>query len=69
MEIEEISAKGRAGAMGEEPDDLDLDCWGGVIPGRAVHGTPELDSLHEPKIGVPESIRASISKRNESNGQ
>jgi hypothetical protein len=25
--------------------------------------------LHEPKIGVPESIRASIYKRNESNGQ
>jgi hypothetical protein len=69
MEIEEISAKARACVRVKEPDDLDLDCRGGVIPCRAVHGTPELDSLHEPKIGVPESIRASISKRNESNGQ
>jgi hypothetical protein len=69
MEIEEASAKVRSGAPGEEPEDYDLDYWGGVIPVTTVHGTPEPDSLHEPKIGVPDSIRASISKWNESNGQ
>jgi len=67
MEIEEASAKIRAEGPGEEPEDLELDFWGGVIPVTTVLGTPEPDPVHEPKIGVPDSIRASISKWNGSN--
>ncbi len=66
MEIEEASAKVRSGGPGEEPEDLDLDYWGGVIPITTVHGMPEPDAENTPKIGVPDSIRASISKWNES---
>ena len=64
MEIEEASAKVRSGGPGEEPEDLESDFWGGVIPITTVHGTPEPDPVHAPKIGVPDSIRASISKWN-----
>ena len=66
MEIEEASAKTRSGGPGEESEDLDLDFWGGVIPVTTVYGTPEPDPQFEPKIGVPDSIRASISRWNES---
>jgi nitroimidazol reductase NimA-like FMN-containing flavoprotein (pyridoxamine 5'-phosphate oxidase superfamily) len=64
MEIEEASAKIRAEGPGEEPEDLELDFWGGVIPVNTVLGTPEPDPLHAPKVGVPDSIRASITKWN-----
>lgn len=40
MEIEEASAKIRAEGPGEEPEDLELDFWGGVIPVNTVLGTP-----------------------------
>jgi uncharacterized protein len=66
MKIEEASAKIRAEGPGEEPEDLKLDYWGGVIPVRTVLGTPEPDAVNEPNIGVPQSIRASIAKWNES---
>lgn len=66
MKIEEGSAKVRAEGPGEEPEDLDLDYWAGVIPVTTVLGAPEPDAVHEPKIGVPDSIRASITKWNES---
>ena len=66
MEIEEASAKIRAEGPGEEPEDLELEYWGGVIPVTTLFGTPEPDPVHEPKIGVPDSIRASISRWNES---
>jgi len=64
MNIEEASAKVRAEGPGEEPEDLDLDFWGGVIPVATLLGTPEPDAVNEPKIGVPDSIRASITKWN-----
>ena len=66
MKIEEASAKIRAEDPGEEPEDHELDYWGGVIPVTTLFGTPEPDPVHEPKIGVPDSIRASISRWNES---
>jgi nitroimidazol reductase NimA-like FMN-containing flavoprotein (pyridoxamine 5'-phosphate oxidase superfamily) len=64
MEIEEASAKIRAEGPVEEPEDLDLEYWGGVIPVTTVFGTPEPDPVHRPKIGVPDSIRASITRWN-----
>jgi hypothetical protein len=64
MEIEEASAKIRGEGPGEEPEDLDSDFWSGVIPVKTVLGSPKPDPVHEPKIGVPDSIHASISKWN-----
>jgi hypothetical protein len=66
MKIEEASVKIRAEGPGEEPEDLELDYWGDVIPVTTLFGTPEPDPVHEPKIGVPDSINASISRWNES---
>lgn len=53
MDIEEASAKVRSGGPGEEPEDLDLDFWGGVIPVTTVHGTPEPDAENDPKSASP----------------
>lgn len=64
MKIDEASAKIRAEGPGEEPEDLELDFWGGVIPVTTVHGVPEPDEVHAPKVGVPDSIKASIDKWN-----
>jgi len=43
LPIEEASAKVRTGGPVEEPADLELDVWGGVIPVQAVFGRPEAD--------------------------
>ncbi len=64
LDIEEFSAKVRGGGPGEEPEDLESDYWGGVIPVRTVLGAPEPDPVNVPRMGVPDSIRASISKWN-----
>ena len=67
MEIEETSVKTRAGGPGDEPEDLETDFWAGVISVQTVLGTPEPDAENVPRGGVPDSIRAAISKWNESN--
>ncbi len=64
MEIQEASAKIRAGGPDEEAEDLEMDYWGGVIPVTTLFGIPEPDPMHEPKIGVPNSIRASVKRWN-----
>jgi hypothetical protein len=64
MEIEEASAKVRVGDPGDEPEDIALDYWAGVIPIETVYGVPEPDSVYPPKMEVAESIKASITKWN-----
>ena len=41
FEIEEASAKSRSGPPKDNPKDLQLDVWAGVVPLRTVRGRPE----------------------------
>ncbi|MET0148837.1 MAG: pyridoxamine 5'-phosphate oxidase family protein [Acidimicrobiales bacterium] len=41
LEVEEMSAKARTGGPIDEPDDLDLPVWAGVVPCTLAWGTPE----------------------------
>ena len=43
LDVEEASAKARTGGPIEEPEDLDLPVWAGVVPCELVWGTPVPD--------------------------
>jgi nitroimidazol reductase NimA-like FMN-containing flavoprotein (pyridoxamine 5'-phosphate oxidase superfamily) len=58
MVIEEASAKVRAKGVGDEPEDLDLPIWAGVIPLRTMIGEAEV-SPHVPAgVDRPADIAA-----------
>jgi RimJ/RimL family protein N-acetyltransferase/nitroimidazol reductase NimA-like FMN-containing flavoprotein (pyridoxamine 5'-phosphate oxidase superfamily) len=44
LPLEEVSVRSRAGAVKDEPDDLELPHWAGVLPVRRVMGAPETDA-------------------------
>lgn len=56
--ITEASAKIRSGGVGDEPEDLELGVWAGVIPVSLVPGEPIPDPGLDPSIGVPDYIRS-----------
>ena len=41
LEVEEMSAKARSGGPIDEPEDLDLPVWAGVVPCELAWGSPE----------------------------
>jgi nitroimidazol reductase NimA-like FMN-containing flavoprotein (pyridoxamine 5'-phosphate oxidase superfamily) len=43
LDVEEASAKARTGGPVDEPEDLDLPVWAGVVPCALVWGTPVPD--------------------------
>jgi hypothetical protein len=55
LAIEQASAKIRAGGPIEEPADLDLDVWGGVVPVSTTFGPPAADGA-----GLPAALPASV---------
>lgn len=44
LRLDEVSAKVRAGGVNDEPEDLDLPYWAGVVPMRLVAGDPRPDA-------------------------
>ncbi|WP_018571175.1 pyridoxamine 5'-phosphate oxidase family protein [Streptomyces sp. PsTaAH-124] len=48
LDLAEVSAKLRTGGVNEEPEDLGLPYWAGVVPVRTVYGTP----LAEPDLAA-----------------
>ena len=55
LPLDEASAKIRTGGPGDDPEDIDLDIWVGVIPFRRVYDEPvEADYS---KGDVPDSVR------------
>ncbi len=56
LPIAEASAKVRTGPPVDEPDDLALPVWGGIVPLTTVWGTPEPDGLGVDGVPVPASI-------------
>jgi uncharacterized protein len=56
--LTEASVKVRTGPPGDEPEDLDLPVWAGVLPASVSFGEPEPDPALGPGIGTPDHIRA-----------
>jgi nitroimidazol reductase NimA-like FMN-containing flavoprotein (pyridoxamine 5'-phosphate oxidase superfamily) len=52
LPLEEVSVRARTGGVADDPDDLDLPHWAGVLPLRRVAGPPEPESgVHVPVPG------------------
>jgi RimJ/RimL family protein N-acetyltransferase/nitroimidazol reductase NimA-like FMN-containing flavoprotein (pyridoxamine 5'-phosphate oxidase superfamily) len=49
LPLEEVSVRARAGGVVDDPEDLDLPHWAGVLPIRRVAGPPEPDA----GVGAP----------------
>ncbi|AJE39626.1 pyridoxamine 5'-phosphate oxidase family protein [Streptomyces nodosus] len=56
LDLEEVSAKMRAGGVNDEPEDLSLPHWAGVIPVRTAHGTPLTDPRLPPATPLPDYL-------------
>ena len=55
--LAEASVKIRTGPPGDEPEDLDLPVWAGVVPMAVGFGEPEPDPALRPGLIAPEHIR------------
>jgi len=55
--LDEASVKVRTGPPGDEPEDLDLPVWAGVVPMAIGFGEPEPDPALRPGITTPHHIR------------
>jgi nitroimidazol reductase NimA-like FMN-containing flavoprotein (pyridoxamine 5'-phosphate oxidase superfamily) len=55
--LSEASVKVRTGPPGDEPEDLELPVWAGVVPMTISFGVPEPDPALDPGIVTPEHIR------------
>jgi uncharacterized protein len=55
--LDEASVKIRTGPPGDEPEDLDLPVWAGVVPMTTGFGEPEPDPALRPGITTPHHIR------------
>ncbi|GAA0437306.1 pyridoxamine 5'-phosphate oxidase family protein [Streptomyces luteireticuli] len=53
VDLDEVSAKVRAGGTDDDPEDLALPYWSGVVPVTAVRGTPVPADDLVPGIPVP----------------
>lgn len=58
MVIEEASAKVRGKGVGDDPEDLDLPIWAGVIPLRTVIGEAEISPAVPDGVAPPADIAA-----------
>ncbi|WP_133915317.1 pyridoxamine 5'-phosphate oxidase family protein [Streptomyces sp. NBC_00582] len=58
LDLNEVSAKTRTGGVNDEPEDLDLPHWAGVLPLRKGYGTPLPEADLAPGIGVPDYLAA-----------
>src|SRR5262252_10406431 len=56
--LAESSVKIRTGPPGDEPEDLDLPVWAGVVPLGVAFGEPVADPGLPAGIGAPDHIRA-----------
>jgi len=58
VSLGEASVKVRTGPPGDEPEDLDLPVWAGVVPMTMSFGEPVPDPALRPDITAPDHIRA-----------
>jgi nitroimidazol reductase NimA-like FMN-containing flavoprotein (pyridoxamine 5'-phosphate oxidase superfamily) len=57
VDLAHASAKIRTGGVSDEPEDLALPIWAGVLPLRVVAGDPEPDAELASSIPVPAHVR------------
>jgi uncharacterized protein len=57
VDLAHASAKVRTGGVNDEPEDLDLPIWAGVLPLRIVAGPPQPDAALTDDLPVPAHIR------------
>lgn len=62
LEIEEASAKIRRGGPADEPDDMDLPVWAGVVPARMVWGEPVPDADSRPGAPLPPPMHLGVTE-------
>ncbi len=56
IKIEEASAKVRTGNVGDDPEDMNLPHWAGVLPINLHYGKPQQDPVQPEIIAVPEYV-------------
>ena len=57
IEMTDASAKIRAEGANDEPEDMELDVWAGVLPLHIGFGQPVVNDDCKPEITVPESVK------------
>ncbi|MEU9354589.1 pyridoxamine 5'-phosphate oxidase family protein [Streptomyces griseoloalbus] len=58
LDLNEVSAKLRTGGVNDEPEDLALPHWAGVVPLRRGYGTPLADPGLAPGTELPDYLAA-----------
>ncbi|MFF7277467.1 pyridoxamine 5'-phosphate oxidase family protein [Streptomyces griseorubiginosus] len=58
LDLDEVSAKLRTGGVNDEPEDLALPHWAGVLPLHKAYGTPVADPELAPGTEVPDYLTA-----------
>ncbi|BDH05026.1 pyridoxamine 5'-phosphate oxidase family protein [Streptomyces seoulensis] len=53
LDLEEVSAKVRTGGVNDEPEDLTLPYWAGVVPVHKTYAAPLADADLAPGTGLP----------------
>ena len=61
LPLTEASVKVRTGGPADEPGDLGLGVWAGVLPIAVTFGAPQPDADLSPDIPVPAHIRDRVS--------
>ncbi|NDZ81727.1 pyridoxamine 5'-phosphate oxidase family protein [Streptomyces sp. SID10853] len=56
LDLDEVSAKVRAGGPNDEPEDLALPYWSGVVPVSKGYGTPIASDDLDPAITLPDYL-------------
>ncbi|MCR8940993.1 MULTISPECIES: pyridoxamine 5'-phosphate oxidase family protein [Streptomyces] len=58
LDLDEVSAKVRTGGPNDEPEDLTLPHWTGIVPLTRGYGPPVPADDLDPAVGVPDYLRA-----------
>ena len=58
LDLDEVSAKLRTGGVNDEPEDLALPHWAGVVPVHRTYGTPDSDPGLAPGTELPGYLAA-----------
>ncbi len=58
LDLDEVSAKVRAGGPNDDPEDLGLPYWSGVIPVRTGYGAPIPSDDLGPAVALPDYLAA-----------
>ncbi|MFJ4468737.1 pyridoxamine 5'-phosphate oxidase family protein [Streptomyces sp. NPDC089424] len=58
LDLDEVSAKSRTGGVSDEPEDLALPHWAGVVPLSKGYGTPVPDAALAPGTDLPGYLTA-----------